>query len=319
MNNDAFKHVDGESRNESWTKLIQDLKYFDETIDDHSMYLRKIFVSGAKEWMAGKHGSKQDDKSLLGYSDMEWEYIWSTMLKDGAWSVSPLRDEEGKIVKENDAPEILIKYIAHVLKCNIIIYDLRLKRTQFLSGNHLTEDNVVFESPLLLYNSGGHFQSVMQKDHEYFIRLAKTFEAEQEIPNKDQSKDSDQTHLPEAKKASIELVHTKRKRKEEARDIPKLLTKRRRTLECDLEIAGFEKLSKKDSISVSATPGQESIYSNIFSAIYSTQPKNEYLIVALNDAELNENQILQIKSVYYASQEFKEKYKHTKKEGRSYI
>ena len=125
--------------------------------------------------------------------------------------------------------------------------------------------------------------------------------------------------MPEAKKASIELVHTKRKRKEEAQDIPKLLTKRRRTLECDLEIAGFEKLSKKDSISVSATPGQESIYSNIFSAIYSTQPKNEYLIVALNDAELDEDQILQIKSVYYASQEFKEKYKHTKKEGRSYI
>ena len=130
-------------------------------------------MSGAKEWMAGKHGSKQDDKTLLGYSDMEWECIWSTMIKDGAWSVPPLRDEKGKIVKENDAPEILIKYIAHVLKCNIIIYDLRLKRTQFLSGNHLKEDNVVFESPLLLYNSGGHFQSVMQKDHEYFIKLAK--------------------------------------------------------------------------------------------------------------------------------------------------
>ena len=165
--------------------------------------MRKIFVLGAKEWMAGKNGSKQDDKLLLGYSDMEWEFIWKSMLKDGAWSLPPLRDEEGKIVKENDAPEILIKYIAHVLMCNIIVFDLKLKRIQFLSGNHVKENNVVFQSPLLLYNTGGHFQSVIPKDHEYFIRLARLLEAEHEFPYKEKIQESDQNPLPKGKKACV--------------------------------------------------------------------------------------------------------------------
>ena len=282
--------------------------------------MRKIFVLGAKEWMAGKNGSKQNDKLLLGYSDMEWDYIWTTMLTDGAWSVSPLRDEEGKIVKENDAPEILIKYIAHVLMCNIIVFDLKLKRIQFLSGNHVKDNNVVFQSPLLLYNTGGHFQSVMQKDHEYFIRLARMLEAEHEIPTKEKMQESDQNPLPKGRKACVSLPHTKRKRKEdEDEEIQEFLksTKRRRILDCDLDISSFEKLCRINTKSKCEAPSQERTYKNIFSAIHSTQPKNDHVIVPLNDAELNEDQILQIHSVYSASMELKEKYKHKRKDQRS--
>ena len=178
LNNDAFKNVDGESMNESWTNLIKDLKFFDKTIEDHTLYLRRRFVIGAKEWMAGMHGSKQNDKLLFDYSDSDWEYIWSTMLKDKAWAVPSVKDKDGKTVKANFAPEILIKYIAHELKSHIIVFDLLLNRVQYLSGNHIKDNNVVFDSPLLLYNTGGHFQSVFQQDHEYFIRFAKELEAE---------------------------------------------------------------------------------------------------------------------------------------------
>ena len=159
LNNDAFKHTGVESQNETWTQLLRKLEFFEEH-DDHTMNLRRRFVLGAAQWMAGKNGSKQNDKDLLGYTDREWEYIWATMIEDGAWAVPSIKDEQGNFVKENDAPEILIKYIAHELKCNIIVFDLSLNRVQFLSGNHVKSDNVVFDSPLLLYTNGGHFQSI---------------------------------------------------------------------------------------------------------------------------------------------------------------
>ena len=44
-------------------------------------------------------------------------------------------------------------------------------------------NNVVFESPLLLYATGNHFQSVMQEDHEYFINLAKELELNNDVAN----------------------------------------------------------------------------------------------------------------------------------------
>ena len=34
----------------------------------------------------------------------------------------------------------------------------------------------VFESPLLLYATGSHFQAVFQYDHEFFINLAQELE-----------------------------------------------------------------------------------------------------------------------------------------------
>jgi len=175
--NDAFKHNHGETNNESWSGLLQELKFFDEDIDDHPMFLRQRFVLGAAEFMSGKNNSKQNDKTLFGYTDEEWEFIWMTMLADGAWAVPSIKDNEGNTIKDNCAPEILIKYIAHDLRCNIIVFDLNLNRVQFLSGNHVKDNNVAFESPLVLYATGEHFQSVFQTDQEYFINYARELEA----------------------------------------------------------------------------------------------------------------------------------------------
>ena len=84
-------------------------------------------------------------------TDDEWDYIWSTMIENGAWAVPSIKDETGAVIKENYAPEIMIKFIAHELKCNIIVFDLQLDRIQFISGNHIMSNNVIFDSPLLLY------------------------------------------------------------------------------------------------------------------------------------------------------------------------
>ena len=146
-------------------------------MDNHTMYLRNRFVLGASEWLAGKYGSKRNDKNILDYTDDEWAYIWSTMLEDRAWAVPPIKDNFGNIIKQNFAPEMMIKFIAHDLKCHIVVFDLLLDRIQFVSGNHLKSNNVVFDSPLLMYTTGSHFQCVMQQDHEYFIQYAKELEA----------------------------------------------------------------------------------------------------------------------------------------------
>ena len=180
LNNDAFKHCNGEDNNENWTQLLRDLNCF-EDIEDQIMYLRRGFVLGAAELMAGRNGSKQNDKLLFDYSDSEWEYIWSTMLEDGAWAVPSIKDKDGNTIKANWAPEILIKFIAHDLKCHIIVFDLVLNRVQFLSGNLLKSNNVVFDSPLLIYSTGGHFQSIFQTNHEYFVNCAKQLEAENNL------------------------------------------------------------------------------------------------------------------------------------------
>ena len=142
------------------------------------MYLRRRFVLGAAGWMAGGNGSLQNDKILFDYTDEEWEFIWMTMLEDGAWAVPGIKDTEGNVIKENNAPEILIKFIAHELKSNIIVFDLQLNIVQFISGNLLKSDNVVFDSPLMLYATGSHFQSVVQEDHEFFISYVQSLEAD---------------------------------------------------------------------------------------------------------------------------------------------
>ena len=161
--------------NETWSNLLQELQFYEETTD-HNMFLRTRWVMGAAEWMSGGNGSKQNDKEILGYSAEEWSYIWSTMIEDGAWAVPSIKDEFGNVIKENQAPEIFIKYIAHDLQCHIIIFDLQLLQVQFCSANHLKENNVSFDSPILLYSTGGHFQSVFPKDHEFFINYARQLE-----------------------------------------------------------------------------------------------------------------------------------------------
>ena len=171
LHNDAFKHRKGDDKQQSWTKLLRDLKLYEDDTNPVE-FLRQKLVLGASQWLSGMHGSKENEKAKFGYNDMEWELIWSLMNHDGAWTVPALRDAEGNYLKDNYAPEMLIRYAAHELKCHIIVIDLQLVRIQFCSGNFLKDDNVVFESPLILYATGNHFQSVFQMDHEYFIQLA---------------------------------------------------------------------------------------------------------------------------------------------------
>ena len=175
LNNDALRNNDRDQLNETWSKVLQELQFFEDT-DDHNMILRTRWCLGAAEWLAGEHGSKQNDKEVFGYSDTEWNYIWSTMMEDGAWAVPGVKDSEGNILKTNEAPEMLIKYIAHDLQCHIVIIDLLLNQVQFCSANHLKDGNVVFDSPILLYCTGGHFQAVFQRDHEHFIDFAHQLE-----------------------------------------------------------------------------------------------------------------------------------------------
>ena len=68
------------------------------------------------------HCSKVNDKINLGYTDQEWTTIWNLLSEDGAWAMPSLKDEQGNDIKENYAPELLIKYIAHALRCHIIVF-----------------------------------------------------------------------------------------------------------------------------------------------------------------------------------------------------
>ena len=69
--------------------------------DEHIKYLRNRFTIGASEWLAGNFGSKENDKSSLGYSDLEWNLIWTTMMEDGALAVPSVKDNDGYTIKEN--------------------------------------------------------------------------------------------------------------------------------------------------------------------------------------------------------------------------
>ena len=73
----------------------------------------------------------------LGISGEVWYLI--AYLKP---NVGDIKDEDGNIVKQNHAPEFFIKFIAHDLKCNIIVFDLYNKTVEICSGNQLLENNV---------------------------------------------------------------------------------------------------------------------------------------------------------------------------------
>ena len=83
LHNDALKHNQGESLNDAWTKTLKSLKFY-EDCDDHINFLRRRWVLGAADMMAGNNGSLQNDKELFGYTDDEWAFIWSTMIENGA-------------------------------------------------------------------------------------------------------------------------------------------------------------------------------------------------------------------------------------------
>ena len=136
---------------------------------------------GSREWLAGKQGSLENYKETFDYSDSEWEYIWSTLLNDGSWDVPHIKDSAGNIIKENYAPEMLLKFIAHDLRCHIVVFDLQLGITQFCSANRLKENNVLFDSPLLMYYTGNHFQSVLPNNHASFIDITNRLERETDV------------------------------------------------------------------------------------------------------------------------------------------
>ena len=168
LNNEAFRHTNTEDETGPWVELLKRLEIYEE--GNIIQRLRQRWVVEASSWLAGKNNSKLNDKLLLGYSDNEWNYVWATMLEDGAWAVPHIKDGNGNILKENHAPELLLKYIAHDLQCNILILDLYNNTVEFCSGNQVLDNNVKFDSPLLLYATGSHFQSVFPVDHEYFIQ-----------------------------------------------------------------------------------------------------------------------------------------------------
>ena len=133
---DGFKQTEELKHTQSQLQLLQDLGFNSNMSDiEHKLYLRRRLVLGAAEWLVGMHGSKENEKLKFGYTDKEWEWIWSTMIEDGAWAVPALRDIDGNYIKENFAPELLIKYAAHKLKRHIIVFDLQLNRIQFCYGN----------------------------------------------------------------------------------------------------------------------------------------------------------------------------------------
>ena len=136
--------------------MLNDLKLL-ESNENHTKNLRQRWVLGSLEWMAGKHGSLQNLKEVFGYSDKEWDFIWSKMIQEGAWNVPGILDEKGNEIKANYAPEIMIKFIAHDLRCHIVVIDLLIGSVQFCSANYLKEDNVIFYAPLILYATGNHF------------------------------------------------------------------------------------------------------------------------------------------------------------------
>ena len=178
-----MKHNKGEQPNKSRTQLLKVLN-LDGDFNSNTSTLRTNWVLGASESLAGKNGSKINYKDSLGFTDDEWSFIWSTMLEDGAWSVSSIKDNTGKVVKENFAPEMFINYIAHAIRCHIIVFDLKLDRVQFCSANNLKDNNLAFDSPLLLYATGSHFQSVLPKNQKFFAVYAKQLELENSADHK---------------------------------------------------------------------------------------------------------------------------------------
>ena len=149
---------------------IKVLEYKDRS--DHISYLRQKWAVEASEWFVGENGSLRNLKEVFGYSDDECYFTWSSIMNNQAWDVPNIKDATGAVFKENYAPELMIKYIAHTLQCHIIVFDLQLGNSQFCSANYLKADNVAFNSPLLSYSTGNHLQSVLPIDHRMFSDLA---------------------------------------------------------------------------------------------------------------------------------------------------
>ena len=185
---------------------------------NYTSYLRHGWVVGAKDMLAGKYGSLQNFKDIFQYLDSEWNYIWSTLIQDKAWDVPHIKDIEGNILKHNYLPELLIKYIAHAIKCHIVIIDLQLGMKQFYSANNLKRNNAKFDLPILMYYTGNHLQSVHILDHKYLIAYAKCQDSELEVDNGPTIENDIATikardeNLPQEKMKQIEYRVSQKKR-----------------------------------------------------------------------------------------------------------
>ena len=102
LNNDGLKHNGVDESNETWANLLKELNVYGGMNDEeYIQYLRNRFVFGASTWLAGENGSSENDKLDLGYTDKQWEFIWSTMAEDGAWAVPNVTDDAGDILVQN--------------------------------------------------------------------------------------------------------------------------------------------------------------------------------------------------------------------------
>ena len=176
LQKEAKKTRDANVQERNSADLSRDLRIYNFS-GHNTTVLRKRWVLGASDWLAGKHGSLNNLKNIFQYTDDEWNFVWSTMICDKAWNVSGLKDLAGNVIKENFGPEMLIRYIAHDIRCHIIVFDLQLEVLQFCSGNYLKDNNVIDSSPLLMYCTGSHFQSLHPKYPEYFCELAAKLES----------------------------------------------------------------------------------------------------------------------------------------------
>ena len=62
--------------------------------NNHIYNLRQRWVLGASLWLSGGNSSLQNLKEIFGYTDDEWQFVWSTMRKSGAWNVSSIKDSK---------------------------------------------------------------------------------------------------------------------------------------------------------------------------------------------------------------------------------
>ena len=177
LNNEGLKQNKLNDASDSWNQLLIDLELCEKK-KNYIYILRQRWALGASVWLSGKNNSLQNLKNMFGYTDDEWQFVWSTMSKRGAWNVPNIKDSMGTVIKENYGPEMMIRYIAHDLRCNIIVIDLKRDNLQFCSGNYLKSDNVVFDCPLLLYATGNHFQSILPTNYSRIIRIAEEFQSE---------------------------------------------------------------------------------------------------------------------------------------------
>ena len=75
----------------------------------------------------------------------------------------------------------------------------------------------MFDSPLLLYTTGSHFQAVFQHNHEYFISYALLLEDQQNFPSENSNSFSDYmnptVNLPEEPRKVIRKEHQSKQSK----------------------------------------------------------------------------------------------------------